>query len=377
MNGTGVGLGSTLFFVLAAAALLSARVESAAVALLGSDHPAGRVARRLLPLAIGGPLLVGLFAIVGVRSGWIDLAEAISLLVTLAMAGFVDIVWLGSDGIRRAKQALDVAFRAHSRLMRANAAREQAERSRDHYLKLLRDLDAIVWEADLASGRLTFVSPAVREMLGDSPERLLASGEVWSQLPHPRDRDRIAAAIRAADNEHRDCDFEFQTVTADGRVRWLQSRLYAGQGNGGPHWQRGVMFDITERKAHEQRLGIQYETARDPRRVSNPACRAAASAGGARLDARLASRGGMDARPRSRRASLRRRLASVRQRRIRVLRGEPRPDACPGRGISRPRVGGRSIAVDRRRRGGRGAVPDRRRRAGGAPCRDRGADPCA
>jgi PAS domain S-box-containing protein len=258
----GIGFGPALLFVLAAAALLSARVESAAVAILRADHPARRVARRLLPLAIGGPLVVGLLAIVGVRSGWIDFAGAISLLVTLVIASFVDIVWLGSDGIHRAKQALDVAFRAHSRLVRANAAREQAERSRDHYLDLLRDLDAIVWEADLESGRLTFVSPAVREMLGDSPERLLASGEAWSELPHPRDRERIAAAIRAADHEHRDCDFEFQTVTADGRVRWLQSRLYASQGNGGPHWQRGVMFDVTARKAHEQRLGIQYETAR-------------------------------------------------------------------------------------------------------------------
>src|SRR5206468_1699601 len=164
----------------------------AAVALLRGDQPAGRVARRLLPLAIGGPLLVGLLAIVGVRSGWIDFAGATSLLVTLAMASFVDIVWLGSDGIRRTKQALDVASRAHSRLVRANAAREQAERSRDHYLGLLRDLDAIVWEADLESARLTFVSPAVREMLGDSPERQLASGEAWSQLPHPRDRNRVA-----------------------------------------------------------------------------------------------------------------------------------------------------------------------------------------
>lgn len=259
---TGVGLGSTLFFVLAAAALLSARIESAAVGLLGSDSPAGRVARRFLPLAIGGPLLVGLFAIVGVRSGWLDHAGAISLLVTLAMASFVDIVWLGSDGMRRAEQALQVASRAHARLMRANAAREQAERSRAHYLELLRDLDAIVWEADLESGRLKFVSPAVREMLGDSPERLLASGDVWSRLPHPRDRERIAATLRAADEERRDCDFEFRTVTADGRVRWLESRLYAGPANGDRHWQRGVMIDVTERKEHEQRLAAQYETAK-------------------------------------------------------------------------------------------------------------------
>jgi PAS domain S-box-containing protein len=259
---TGVGLGSTLFFLLVAAALLSARVESAAVGLLGSDRPAGRVARRLLPLAIGGPLLVGLIAIVGVRSGWLDQAGAISLLVTVAIAGFVDIVWLGSDGMRRAEQALQVASRAHARSMRTNAAREQAERSRAHYLELLRDLDAIVWEADLESGRLKFVSPAVREMLGDSPERLLASGDVWSRLPHPRDRERIAAALRAADEERRDCDFEFRTVTADGRVRWLESRLYAGPANGDRHWQRGVMIDVTERKEHEQRLAAQYETAK-------------------------------------------------------------------------------------------------------------------
>src|SRR5439155_7984275 len=244
--GGGIGLGSALLFVLAAAALLSARVESAAVALLASDHPAGRLVRRLLPLAIGGPLLVGLLAIIGVRSGWIDFAGAIALLVALAMASFVDIVWLGSDGIRRAEQALHVASRAHSRLMRANASREEAERSRAHYLELLGDLDAIVWEADLESGSLTFASPAVRDLLGDSPERLLASGEAWSQLPHPRDRDRVAAAIRAAGEEHRDCDFEFQTGTPDGRVRCLQSRLYAGHDNGAPHWRRGVMFDVTE-----------------------------------------------------------------------------------------------------------------------------------
>jgi PAS domain S-box-containing protein len=260
-EGSGIGLGSALLFTLAAAALLSARGESAVVTLLFGDNAAGRLARRFLPLAIGGPFVVGLFATLGVRAGWIDFAEATALLVTLAMAGFVDIVWLGSDGIRRAQQALQTASRARTRSMRAITAGEQAERSRDHYLELLRSLDAVVWEADLESGGLAFASPALRDMLGDTPERSLASGEVWSELPHPRDQGRIAAAVRAAAEEHRDCEFEFRTV-AGGRMRWLQSRLYAGPGNGDPGWRRGVILDVTERKNHEQRLAVQYEIAR-------------------------------------------------------------------------------------------------------------------
>jgi PAS domain S-box-containing protein len=208
------------------------------------------------------PPLLGLLAVVGIFSEAFDPSWVISFLVTAATAVLVGIVWMGASRMRRAEEAAEMAEAMHERLTRESHARADAESSRAHYLQLLRDLDAIAWEADLGSGQLTFVSPGVREMLGDSADRWLAGGDFWSSVVHPSDRGRVAVELLAAADEGRDCDFEFRGLRKDGAVRWLRTRLYADPGENGRRWHRGIMIDVTERKENQQRLAAQHEAAR-------------------------------------------------------------------------------------------------------------------
>src|SRR4029077_7746241 len=131
------------------------------------------------------PPLAGLLAAVGVGIGAFDLAWAVGFLATAATAVLVAIVGMGASRMRAPAEAAEMAEAMHERLTRESRARADAESSRAHYLQLLRDLDAIAWEADLGNGQLTFVSPGVREMLGNSADRWLAGGDFWSSVVHP------------------------------------------------------------------------------------------------------------------------------------------------------------------------------------------------
>jgi signal transduction histidine kinase/ActR/RegA family two-component response regulator/PAS domain-containing protein len=249
-------------FGLTAVALLCVRPDSGPLALLTREAPGSALVRQLLPLAVAGPALAGLLAVIGLRDGWMDSTGAISLLVTLAALALLGVLWIGSTRLRNAEGALNVTEEMHGRLLQETTVRSAAERARAHYLQLLGDLEAVVWEAELESGQLKLSSPGSRGLLGDSPQGWRADGDFWTKIVHPRDRERAAVELLAAADEGRDCEFEFRAVRADGAVRWLHARLYADDAEGGGRWNRGVMIDVTERKEIERRLDAQNEVAR-------------------------------------------------------------------------------------------------------------------
>ncbi len=97
---------------------------------------------------------------------------------------------------------------------------------------------AVVWEADAASLRFTFVSTYAEELFGYPMERWAAS---WGDHVHPADRERAARAARAAAHAGRDAEVEYRAVTAGGRVLRVRDLLrLAGDGR-----IRGVMIDVT------------------------------------------------------------------------------------------------------------------------------------
>jgi PAS domain S-box-containing protein len=246
----------------AAAALLAVRFESSALGELLRDVAQNAPATRLLAAALLAPPLVGLLTVGGIYAAAFDAAWAVAFLVTAASSALVAIVWMSASRMRRAVEATQMAEVMHERLARETEARAEAESSRAHYLQLLHDVDAVAWEADLASGELTFLSPGVREMLGESADRRAAGGDFWSSMVHPQDRVRLATGLLAAADEGRDCDFEFRGLRKDGQVRWLRTRLYGEQGENGHRWHRGIMVDVSDRKENEQRLAAQNEVAR-------------------------------------------------------------------------------------------------------------------
>ncbi len=138
-------------------------------------------------------------------------------------------------------------------LMRKSAATAAAaeRRLRD----LLQGLDAIVWEADAATFRVTFVNRRAEELLGYPVEWWLKTPNVWQLLVHPADLDRVLGECIAAVVDGRDHELEYRVITADGRTLWVHdmTRVLAGD-SGRPAQLRGVLVDVTARKRTEREL---------------------------------------------------------------------------------------------------------------------------
>jgi len=136
--------------------------------------------------------------------------------------------------------------------------RRDAQRLQVKYETLVDDLDdAFVWEADLETRRITYVSAQIEQMLGFSRQACVEELGWWSAHVHPADRWALDQTfVRAiALPDHQRC--EHRCVTADGSVRWLRTSIHRVGGVGEPPYLRGVSFDITaartaQDQVHEQ-----------------------------------------------------------------------------------------------------------------------------
>ena len=101
-------------------------------------------------------------------------------------------------------------------------ARRGAMSSPDSELRRLRslvaELDAVVWEADAASCRFTFVSEGAREILGYTPQDWLADPTFWADHIHPDDRTATVRAFMRSATDGTPRDSEYRFIASDGEV---------------------------------------------------------------------------------------------------------------------------------------------------------------
>jgi PAS domain S-box-containing protein len=119
---------------------------------------------------------------------------------------------------------------------------------------LVGDLDAVVWEADAASGRFTFVSQRAWDMLGYAPKMWIDSPSFWADHLHPDDRERALEGFMAGISQGRPHDMEYRFLHRDGSIVWLRDIGHAVRDNqGNPVVLRGLMVEITQHKLAEER----------------------------------------------------------------------------------------------------------------------------
>jgi PAS domain S-box-containing protein len=137
-------------------------------------------------------------------------------------------------------------------LVRERATRAAAEEARLRYHNLVHGVDAIVWEADAATLRYTFVSKQAEAMLGYPVDRWLQEPDFWVQLIHPDDRQQAAELCRRATVAGRDHDLEYRVIAADGREVWIHDRIFVVRdGDGAARQLCGLMVDVTDSKLAE------------------------------------------------------------------------------------------------------------------------------
>jgi PAS domain S-box-containing protein len=134
----------------------------------------------------------------------------------------------------------------------ANQALRQAE---EKQRELIETVQAIVWEADAATGQFTFVSQAAENILGYPVERWVNEPSFWVSLIHPDDRAAAVEACLTATAGRENREFEYRAVAANGREVWLRDIVRIIKDEAGkPARLRGVMFDISKRKKAEEEL---------------------------------------------------------------------------------------------------------------------------
>lgn len=154
----------------------------------------------------------------------------------------------------------EVDLRVTARELERNAdeaatARAAAEAAHRSVRELVEGLDAIVWEADAATGRFSFVSRRAEEVLGYPIARWLEDPEFWRTWMLAEDQERVAASCRAATEAGRDHEVEYRAIAADGRTVWIRSSVRVlSDEQGRPSRLRGVMTDVSVRKTAESAL---------------------------------------------------------------------------------------------------------------------------
>jgi PAS domain S-box-containing protein len=135
----------------------------------------------------------------------------------------------------------------HDRKLAEEALRESEER----YRRLVEELDAIIYEHDEV-GRITYVSPAIEEILGYSPADI-EGRKVYEFVAPERmdDARRVMEDLTAGAGEGIG---EFEVRTKSGKLRWIRHvtrpLVVAGRVMGA----RGIVYDITELRRTGQAL---------------------------------------------------------------------------------------------------------------------------
>lgn len=139
---------------------------------------------------------------------------------------------------------------------RRRQAEEALRESEQRYRLLVEQLPAITYTAALDEASTTlYVSPQVQQMLGVSPADYKADPDLWRELLHPDDRDRVLAELTTSHQTGQPFESEYRMTAKGGRVIWTRDNARTVKDDSGkPLYLQGIMYDITASKQTEEAL---------------------------------------------------------------------------------------------------------------------------
>ncbi|MGM0557211.1 MAG: EAL domain-containing protein [Myxococcota bacterium] len=133
---------------------------------------------------------------------------------------------------------------------------EDVRRSEQRFRQLVETVPDIMYQATFPDFAVGYVSPAVEQMLGFTPEDCLDDPYLWWKQMDPADRDRVKKEVMRQTAESDEYSVEYRIWHRDGRTKlWVEDHgnLRSGGKDEG-QMVAGVLVDITERKLAEERL---------------------------------------------------------------------------------------------------------------------------
>jgi two-component system, cell cycle sensor histidine kinase and response regulator CckA len=137
-------------------------------------------------------------------------------------------------------------------------ADQKAKETERRHGELLKDINAIVWEADAQKYTFTYVSQQALPMLGYSLDEWYQP-DFWVNHIHAEDREKTIQHRRKAIQETQDYEFEYRFAAKAGNYVWLKARVHVIRDkNNKPVRLRGIFLDITK-DVHQEETRLELE----------------------------------------------------------------------------------------------------------------------
>jgi PAS domain S-box-containing protein len=148
-----------------------------------------------------------------------------------------------------AGQAIDITDQIH-----VKKALEQSNERFDIISKVISDC---IWDCDITTG-IVYRSEALMTLTGYSNEQIKNSLHWWEQKTHPDDRkasiDKFKMALQKGAPY---CEGEYRFLCADNKYRHFYDKGYILYQEGKPVRAIGIVYDVTESKALEEKLMLE------------------------------------------------------------------------------------------------------------------------
>lgn len=168
------------------------------------------------------------------------------------------VVWIEDESVLIADE--NGVPRFEQGVMLDVTARKQAEerglQAEAKYRTLVEQLPAVVYLGEYGEdGDWLYISPALENVLGYTPQEWLEHPSPLGTLAHPDDLPAVRAAEEESLQTGEPLHAEYRMKAKDGRWVWiLDEAAVVRDEQGTPLFMQGVMYDMTERKEVEERL---------------------------------------------------------------------------------------------------------------------------
>ncbi len=222
--------------------ILCARPGNGFMATLASDDLGGLMLRRVLPFAIGLPILAGWIRITAQRSGHYGFNFGVALAVAVVMLIMLAFLWLLAGVLKRT----DGQKKHLLQILQQREARHRLALKAGRMGTFHHDLDShtLMW------------SPELEAIFGLPAMSFGSTFTAFQDLIHPDDRIRVAQIIREAVENRSSYEVECRILRAlpPGEAWIAITGQVLPDASGQPRQITGVMFDITDRKRAENAL---------------------------------------------------------------------------------------------------------------------------
>ena len=97
--------------------------------------------------------------------------------------------------------------------------------------------------------KIIFVADSVKTLTGYSSDEILADGQLWLDIVHPADQDRVFSALTCCKNSGAGFEIEYRIIHKDGSLRYVVNEGEPVFDDQGQITQiEGIMTDISEGK---------------------------------------------------------------------------------------------------------------------------------